>query len=182
MINFKNLGKALKRTRIPVYWFRTEKYSYLFTGYWGIRTTKLLHLEKGIFTTLINMFQAIPEVSKGYEINVFDGIKQIEEQRINSFVELIEKISGDEIVCTDLMIKTDIRDIVILKAPKNYIHIDKLFMDFIDITPETKLYGKGPNNAIYAQNGEEIAMLLPVRFDNISEYLKPIEEKKYEKA
>jgi hypothetical protein len=182
MINFKNLGKALKyNNSSTVFWFRTEKYSYLFTSYWGIRTTKSLHLEKGIFVNLINLFQQIPEISKGCVIrNACEGTKPIIEQQIKTFTELIENIPSDEIKLTELIRKLDFREAAILKAPKNYIFVDRKFMDFIDITPDTKLYGTGPNNPIYAQNGEELAMLLPVRCDNIPECLKSVKEDKHD--
>ncbi len=177
MINFKNLSKALKHTRSSqVYWFRTEKYSYLLTGYWAIRTTKRLHVEKGIFPALINLFQDIPEISKGLQLT-HKGVEPMKEEQIKNFVELIEKMPETEIKYTGLFNKRNNMDEdVILKSPSNYIFINKIYMDFIDdMEFGTNLFGKGPCNAIYAQNGEEIAMILPVRYSDIPEYLKSIQ-------
>lgn len=178
MINYKNLSKALKYSKsYNIFWFRTEKYSYLLTGFWAIRTTKRLHIEKGIFTTLINLFQDIPAVSEGLQLT-HKGLEPIKEERMKGLIELIQDIRGDEIKSTGLITELDykIREVEILKAPNNYIFIDKVLMDFINMTPETKLYGRGPYNPIYVQNGEELAMLLPVRVDKIPEYLKPVEK------
>lgn len=178
MINFKSLSKALKHKRSSqVYWFRTEKYSYLLTGYWGIRTTKPLHIEKGIFTTLINLFQDIPEVSKGCQLINAKGTEPMKEEQIRTFIELIENVPETAIKYTGLFNKrNNIDEDVILKSPSNYIFINKIYMDFIDdMEFGTKLFGKGPCNAIYAQNGEEIAMILPVRYSDIPEYLKSIQ-------
>lgn len=179
MINFKNLGKALKYNKSSgVFWFRKDEYNYLFTNYWAIRTTKQLHIEKGIFTALINMFQAIPEVSKGIQLmNNYTGVEQMKEQRMKSQIELMQNIPDSEVTRTGLMteLNYNIKEVEILKAPNNYIFVDRVFMNFINVTPETKLYGRGPHNPIYVQSDEELAMLLPVRCDITPEHLKPIE-------
>jgi len=174
MINFKNLSKALKYSKFPVFWFKTEKYSYLLTGYWGIKTTRQLHIEKGIFTTLINTFQAMPEISQGYKfMNKFEGAIPMETVQIKNFTELIEKIPETELTYTRLIHKrNEVDEDVVLRSPNNYIFVDRMYMDFIDITSGTKLYGLKPNNAVYAQKDEEIAMILPVRYGEIPEYLK----------
>lgn len=179
MINFKNLGKALKYKKSSgVFWFRKDEYNYLFTNYWGIRTTKHLHIEKGIFTALINMFQAIPEVSQGIELtNCYKGVEQMKKQRMKSQIDLMQNIPDGEVIRTGLITELDykIREVEILKAQSNYIFVDRVFMNFIDMTPEIKFYGRGPYNPIYVQSGEELAMLLPVRCDKIPEHLKPID-------
>lgn len=109
MINFKNLGKALKYSKSSVFWFRTEKYSYLLTNHWGIRTTKHLHIEKGIFAILINMFQAIPEISKGIQLtSCHKGVEPMKEQQIKTFIDLMQKnIPEDEIKSTGLITELD---------------------------------------------------------------------------
>jgi len=119
MINFKNLSKAIKYSKSTLFWFRTEKYTYLFTGHFGIKTTRKLHIEKGISTTLINTFQAIPEISQGYKImNRFEGVTQMELWQIKNFAELIEKIPETEIKCTGLFNKrNNINEDMILKSP-----------------------------------------------------------------
>lgn len=174
MINFKNLGKALKYSNFSsVAWFRTEKYSYLFTGYWGIRTTKQLHIEKGIFVNLINLFQAIPEAGKGYEIrNMYQGPVPIDEERIKFLVELLENKPKNEIKYTSLMNIRSLQNDIIFKSESDYIFVNKVYADIVDIADYTKLYGSGPNQPIYTQDNEEIAMILPVRYQNIPEYLK----------
>lgn len=176
MINFKNLGKALKYSKYSqVFWFRTEKYSYLFSGYWGIRTTKPLHIKKGIFVTLINLFQAIPEVGKGYEIRpMVKGPVLIDEERIKPLVELLENIPKSEIKYTGLMNIRSLQEDIILKSESDYIFVNKVYADIVDITDYTKIYGSGSNQPIYTQDNEEIAMIFPVRYQIIPEYLKSI--------
>jgi len=174
MINFKNLSKALKHSKSALFWFRTEEYTYLFTGHFGIRTTKKLNIEKGIFTTLINTFQEIPEIGQGYKLeHQLQGVVLMTDKDVEGFIKLM-KIPETELIFTELMHKRNLIDEdVILKSPTDYIFVDRMYMDIIDI-PGTKLYGTGPTSAIYARSGDETAMILPVRYVKIPEYLKLI--------
>ncbi len=175
MINFKNLSKALKHSKSTLFWFRAEEYSYLFTGHFGIRTTRKLHIEKGIFATLINTFQDIPEIGQGYKFeHMFKGAALMNDKDIEMFTKLMDNIPETELTCTGLINKRNLIDEdMILKSPTEYIFVDRMYMDIIDM-PGTKLCGTGPTLAIYARSGDETAMILPVRYVKIPEYLKLI--------
>lgn len=180
MINYKNVSKALKN-EVPIFWFRSGDFNYLFTGHWGLRTTKNLYIEKGIFTTLINTFKTIPDKESGCEINYGDK-KQISimpAEKVQRFIKLLEVPEKSiDLEYTNLIQIDWDKEISILKSPKKYIYLDRKFANFIEMNSDVKIQGSSPVSPVYFSNScdKEIAMLLPLRFSNESTYLKQEEE------
>jgi hypothetical protein len=174
MINFKNISKYLKGKSTQIFWFRTEEFNYLFTGYFGLRTKKTLHVEKWIFVPLINLFKTIPDIGTGFALK-FDGrLEVMTEEQINNFIGLLE-LPKDAEVLTDTrltQIHSD-KDLQILKASKNYVYMDRTFMSFINEFSPVQIYGNIPTRPIYVthENSEEMLMMLPVRNDYQPVYL-----------
>jgi len=180
MINYKNVSKTLKN-EVPIMWFRSGNFNYLFTGYWGLRTTKNLYIEKGIFTTLINIFQVIPDKESGYEL--LYGKKQasiMADEKIERFIKLLEVPEKSiDLEYTNLIQIDWDKEISILKSPEKYIYIDRKFTNFIEMNSDVKIQGSSSVSPVLFSNSydKEIAMLLPLRFSNESTYLKQEEEK-----
>ena len=174
MLNFKNIGKELKKQR-PIYWFRIGDFNYLFTGYWGFRTKKVLHFEKGIFTVLIDKFKAIPDKESGYELDFHDKVKPLDVERMQNLINLLEVPKEVENVkCTNLIRIDFDKETSILKASEKYIYMNRKYMGFVELNESISVFGSSSTAPIYFadNNNEEMAMILPVRCAAQPEYLK----------
>jgi len=174
MLNFKNIGKELKKEQ-PIYWFRIGDFNYLFTGYWGFKTKKVLHLEKGIFATLINKFKAIPDKESGYELDFHGKVKPLVAEKMHNFINLLEvPEKAESVKCTNLVRIDFDKETSILKASEGYIYMNRKFMNFIELNESVSMFGDKSTAPVYFTDseGEEMAMILPVRYAAQPEYLK----------
>ena len=174
MLNFKSIGKELKKEQ-PIFWFRIGDFNYLFTGYWGFKTKKVLHFEKGIFTTLINKFKAIPDKESGYELDISGKVKPLVAEKIQNFINVLEVPEKAEDVKLTNLVRIDFdKETSILKASEGYIYMNRKYMGFIELNESVSTHGSSSMSPVYFTDDkdEEMAVILPIRYSTQPEYLK----------
>jgi len=173
MINNKKLSAALKNKTV-IRWIKKDLHDYIICNHWVLKTVPL---QGSSLNTLLKIFKTTPRQGTGIECK--HGIVQdLTEDKIKSTIELIEVIKDKKpLSYTNLIVQLDSSLLAIFKDLKNYIYVDKTYVDLVNLDEDVEIYGSGSNKLVtpvYFSKGNEIIMILPVKVLNDPIYLKEI--------
>jgi len=173
MINIKKLSKALKNTG-RVRWIIKEDYHFITASYFMLKTKKVI--TGSALTELVKTLGAIPKEGQG--LGVYGRKKEeLNDEEIQNTIKMLKAPdNSEEITFTKLIFQAEGSLLSIFKTEKDYIYLNKIYTDLIDIVDLFKnidIRGTKARPVHFAQ-GDEKLMIMPFRVRDEAEYVKQI--------
>ena len=173
MFKQAKVSSEIKKSN-TILWYRTNNIDYVGNGYWIIKTDLKKEENRKILCSLVERFGFIPEEGKEIITTSYkkkDGIT--ENSTKPKWIELLENRETDSLENTKLIHMFDGNSCRIFKG-KEYVYINSKFIEMVnEDNVDIKFEGNGDLEPIFIQNEDDLIMILPIRMESKSEYLKP---------
>jgi len=169
MIRLTKLSKALKNVGYTA-WIKKNHHDYILSDHFILKTNQ--DIKGSALTKLISLLGTVPNEDQGIQ-NRHNHINEMTEDEINRWLDLLKGKDAKSIYFTNLIHQTDKELFSIFKGEKDYIFLNKIYVDLIDLYEENiEIRGtKGVSPTYFYKDDEEL-MILPVRLREEPFYLK----------
>ncbi len=169
MIKLTKLSKALKGCSYTA-WIKKNNHDYIVSDYFIIKTNQ--DIKGSALTKLISLLGTVPNEGQGIQ-NRHTHINEMTEDEINKWLDLLKGKDAKSIYFTNLIHQTDKELFSIFKGEKDYIFLNKIYVDLIDLYEENiEIYGSTRVSPVYFNKDNEEIMILPFRLKEEPFHLK----------
>ncbi len=169
MIKLTKLSAALKNLNF-VAWIKKNNHDYILSDYFILKTNQ--EIKGSALTKLISLLGTVPNEDQGIQ-NRHNHINEMTEDEINRWLDLLKGKDAKSIYFTNLIHQTDKELFSIFKGEKDYIFLNKIYVDLIDLYEENiEIFGTKRVSPVYFNKDNEELMILPVRLEENPFYLK----------
>jgi hypothetical protein len=169
LLNLNKLSKALKAKSV-IRWVRKDNHDYILNDYWVLKTSQLL--TGSSITPLVKIFGTIPAIGKGLGCK-YGTVTELSESEIKSTLSFFDKNDVERISFTNLIYQAEDMMLSIFKASDGYVYVDKTYVDLVNLFEGgIEIYAQNRYSGVYFVKENEEIMILPVRAQNNSFYLK----------
>ena len=169
MIQLTKLSKALKGCSY-IAWIKKNNHDYIVSDYFILKTNQ--EIKGSALTKLISLLGTVPNENQGIQ-NRHNHRKEMTEVEMENLLNLLECKDKRPVHFTNLIYQTDKDLYSIFKGEKDYIFLNKIYVDLIDLYEENiEIFGTKRVSPVYFNKDNEELMILPVRLEENPFYLK----------
>lgn len=169
MIKLTKLSAALKNMDY-VAWIKKNHHDYVLSNHFILKTNQ--DIKGSVLTELISLLGSIPQENQGIRTRI-GHVTEMTDDEIKNMLGLLECKDEKPIYFTNLIRQTDKRLLSIFKGEEDYIFLNKVYVDLIDLyEKDIEMYGTTKNRPTYFKKNNEELMILPVRLKENPFYLK----------
>lgn len=152
-----------------VAWVKKNNFDYILSDHFILKTNQ--DIKGSALTKLISLLGTVPREGQGIA-NKHTHIKEMTEDEIKNFLNLLECKDRNTIYFTNLIHQTDKEMFSIFKG-EDYIFLNKNYVDLVDLYEENiEMYGTKRVSPTYFHKSNEELIILPVRLKEEPFYLK----------